>query len=363
MNNFKKLATAVAVMGCFSTFGASAQTPYNPSWYVMPSVNAMDSDNKFNTSKKEVGVGLRFGKALSQSWDLQTGVTISRNESNTDQYTQTTLGADALYMFSREKFRPFLLIGGGAERSRLKTPGGNMSATSPFLNAGAGFQLGLTPQWFMQTDLRRVHSFGRDNTFGTKSSDNTVLTFGISYLFEKPAMARVAYVAPAPAPYVAPYVAPAPAYVAPAPVYVAPAPVYVAPPPPAPAARFERVTLSATELFEFDRAELRMPQPKLDEIARIFTNANANENITITGYTDRLGSDAYNQPLSERRAAAVKGYLASKGIADGRMTSQGKGESNPVVTCNDKNRAALITCLEPNRRVEVEQFTIERRVN
>ncbi|WP_394781766.1 OmpA family protein, partial [Undibacterium sp.] len=74
------------------------------------------------------------------------------------------------------------------------------------------------------------------------------------------------------------------------------------------------------------------------------------------------GSDKYNMKLSQRRAEAVKAYLVGKGIAGSRLTSQGKGESNPVVECTDKNRSALIKCLEPNRRVEVEQITIERRV-
>ncbi|MEG2964603.1 MAG: OmpA family protein, partial [Janthinobacterium sp.] len=55
-------------------------------------------------------------------------------------------------------------------------------------------------------------------------------------------------------------------------------------------------------------------------------------------------------------------YLVSKGVAANRLTAEGKGSTNPVVTCDNKKRADLIKCLEPNRRVEVEQITIERRV-
>jgi OOP family OmpA-OmpF porin len=84
--------------------------------------------------------------------------------------------------------------------------------------------------------------------------------------------------------------------------------------------------------------------------------------VVITGYTDRLGSDKYNQKLSERRATAVKDYLVGKGVAANRLKAEGKGKANPVVQCNNKKRADLIACLEPNRRVEVEQITIERRV-
>ena len=141
--------------------------------------------------------------------------------------------------------------------------------------------------------------------------------------------------------------------------------VAVAPPPPPPpplAPRFEKYTLSATELFGFDSAELRMPQAKLDEIASALGRHAEVNDIVITGYTDRIGASAYNQKLSERRAVAVKTYLASKGVDAARLKAQGKGEADPVVSCTDRQLPALIKCLEPNRRVEVENITIERRV-
>ncbi len=126
-------------------------------------------------------------------------------------------------------------------------------------------------------------------------------------------------------------------------------------------ARMERYTLSAKELFEFDRTELRMPQPRLDEIASALKQNPQINDVTITGHTDRLGSDAYNQELSQRRAEKVKQYLAAKGVEPRRLEAVGRGESQPVVDCKDKGQAALIKCLEPNRRVEVEQITIEVR--
>ena len=85
-------------------------------------------------------------------------------------------------------------------------------------------------------------------------------------------------------------------------------------------------------------------------------------NIVITGHADRIGSANYNQKLSEQRANAVKTYLVGKGVAASRLTAVGKGEANPVVVCKERKMAELIKCLEPNRRVEVEQITIERRV-
>ena len=150
--------------------------------------------------------------------------------------------------------------------------------------------------------------------------------------------------------------------VAVAPLPPPPAAAPLAAPVPAPAPRIEKYTLSATELFAFDSAQLSMPQAKLDEIATALgTHAGVN-NVIITGYTDRLGSGTYNQKLSERRALAVKTYLTSKGIDAGRLKAQGKGKADPVVVCTDKRLPALIKCLEPNRRVEVENITLEHRV-
>jgi OOP family OmpA-OmpF porin len=74
----------------------------------------------------------------------------------------------------------------------------------------------------------------------------------------------------------------------------------------------------------------------------------------VIGYTDRLGGTAYNQTLSERRAATVRDYLVGKGIEADHIDAEGRGEADPVKTCEDTDRAKLIACLAPNRRVVVE---------
>ena len=106
-----------------------------------------------------------------------------------------------------------------------------------------------------------------------------------------------------------------------------------------------------------------MPQPKLDQIPPALKTDGGPTQIVIVGHTDRLGSDEYNQKLSERRADAVKSYIASKGVEAGRLQVVGKGESEPVVQCTETKKAALIECLKPNRRVEIDQVVVSRKVN
>jgi outer membrane protein OmpA-like peptidoglycan-associated protein len=75
--------------------------------------------------------------------------------------------------------------------------------------------------------------------------------------------------------------------------------------------------------------------------------------IRIEGFTDRLGSDSYNRQLSTRRAETVKRYLQDGGVK-APIAARGRGKEEPVVQCNDRNRQALIDCLAPNRRVELD---------
>jgi len=151
---------------------------------------------------------------------------------------------------------------------------------------------------------------------------------------------------PAAAPKPAPVAAPAPA---PKPVAQAPAPA--APKKPA------VLTVTSTELFEFNKAVLNVDaKAKLDKevVARAKDYANISL-VHVDGHADRLGSPQYNQRLSEKRAGAVAAYLVSKGFEPAKIETLGSGKTNPVKSCPDqKDRKSLIECLSPNRRVVVE---------
>ena len=123
----------------------------------------------------------------------------------------------------------------------------------------------------------------------------------------------------------------------------------------------EKVTLSADTLFAFDRATLKPEgQAALDDLVSRIAGVDI-EVILSTGYADRLGKDAYNLQLSQKRADAVKAYLVSKGVDASLIKSEGKGNADPVVNCPNpskngqiKNFRALVDCLQPNRRAVVE---------
>jgi len=128
-----------------------------------------------------------------------------------------------------------------------------------------------------------------------------------------------------------------------------PAPPAVTPPPaPRPAPVASKVTFAADAFFDFDKSVLKPEgRAKLDDLVQKIRGINL-EVIIAVGHTDSVGTDAYNQRLSVRRAEAVKAYLVSKGIERNRVYTEGKGEKQPVADNRTKEGRAK------NRRVEIE---------
>jgi OmpA-OmpF porin, OOP family len=156
-----------------------------------------------------------------------------------------------------------------------------------------------------------------------------------------------------------PDLCPKPVAAAPAPKAAPPAPAQpAAPARPAPEKMLpQKINFSADALFDFDKAVLK-PEGKamLDELVRTLQGAKY-EVIVATGHADRFGTVEYNQKLSERRADAVKHYLAAKEIPLNKISASGKGKSQPVTKpgeCKGPKSPKVIACLQPDRRVDVE---------
>ncbi|MBT9433298.1 porin OmpA [Candidatus Sodalis endolongispinus] len=185
--------------------------------------------------------------------------------------------------------------------------------------SAVGLEYAWTKNWATRLDYQWVNNIGDAGTVGARP-DNSLLSVGVSYRFGQDDVA-----APAPAPVV----------------------------------QTKRFTLKSDVLFNFDKSTLKLEgQQALDQLYSQLSSMDPKDgSVVVLGYTDRIGTEQYNQKLSQERAQSVVSYLVSKGIPSDKISARGMGKSNPVTgnTCNSvKGRAAVISCLAPDRRVEIE---------
>jgi OmpA-OmpF porin, OOP family len=225
-----------------------------------------------------------------------------------------------------------LFAEGGAYIYQVDTINGSDNDYAPLLGLGMGAQ--LTDWLDLQARYRYMFRVGDDPDNGKLGSgtDRWVTDVSVATLELVFHPNRHAYVAPVAAPMVA----------------AAVAPVMVD----------KNFSLSSDVLFAFNKATLKTEgSSALDDLYQQIVEVNPKDGqITVMGYTDRIGSDGYNQTLSEARARTVADYLVGKGLPADRVSTQGLGESNPVSgsQCDGiKAKSDLITCLAPDRRVEV----------
>jgi OOP family OmpA-OmpF porin len=121
------------------------------------------------------------------------------------------------------------------------------------------------------------------------------------------------------------------------------------PPPVAPAAPVDdcgRIVLRGVN-FAFDSAEIDPASSVVLDAAADQLKECPNVSVRVEGHTDSIGSDAYNQGLSERRAEGVQSHLIGRGVSASRLTAIGYGESQPIASNDTEEGRAL------NRRVEL----------
>ncbi|GAC1534590.1 MAG: hypothetical protein NVS2B4_14960 [Ramlibacter sp.] len=216
------------------------------------------------------------------------------------------------------------------------------------MKLGAGLMYAFTDSLAMRLEGERYRL--RDAVGNRGHVD--MLSVGLVYRFgAAPAPRPVAVVA-------APEPVPMPVAAAPVPPPPAPVPPPALVPPPAPVV-LSRVSLSADSLFDFDRSTIKPAgRQALDKLGADLRSVNY-DLVRVTGHTDRLGTSKYNAALSSRRAAAVRDYLVQSGALPAqKITVRGAGQASPVTQvgdCRGKGQTkALIACLAPDRRVDVE---------
>lgn len=324
-----RITRTLAALSCTIVAGQALAAELDTRLYLTPSVNFAVTDSDWYHKQgidNDFGFGLGVGKAISQSWNLELNSSYAEYniKNGTGTLKNTGLGLDALYIFNRNaSFSPYALVGVGGVQTRA--PG--ISETNWAANAGLGAM-----KWINDIAVRGDVRYRYIHDAGGVNPGDWIATVGLMIpLGSKP-------VPPAPAPEPAPQPAPVPE--------PAPAPAPVEEPAIERPAPQTTIILEGTN-FDFDKATLRPAgKAKLDKDAEMLKTY-PDINVEIAGHTDSIGTAKYNMGLSKRRAATVKKYLESQGVAASRMTTKGFGETKPIAS--NKTAAGRAE----NRRVEI----------
>lgn len=306
------------------------------------------ANNSWSSDEKDVGYRLFAGKNINRVLALEGGYfDLGEPSYNIVTAQGGTLSGNVRYrgvtadvigkLPVSQRFLLFVRAGMAYMRADTHFTGSLVNAAAPQEHEegkwkphfGVGLEMGLTQKLSLRVEAERY----RARDFMQSNGKVDLYSLALVYKLGNPAPAPVVYTPPPPPPP------------APAPVQAAPAPAPVAPPP---VPTSEKVSFAAQALFDFDKAVVK-PEGKraLDELLSKLEGMNTEVIVTV-GHTDSIGTDAYNQKLSLRRAEAVKAYIVSKGVDASRVYTEGKGETQPVAENETTEGRAK------NRRVTVE---------
>jgi OOP family OmpA-OmpF porin len=359
-----------------STVARDAANWYDDRWYVTPFGSYISPDSSRHTSAGFRGFGLALGKPINPWVNIElraSGETMNAKSWNYNgnanfpgyKWDNWSVELDAQWFFlgragygRANGIQPYAVAGIGAinDKASNSTIYGNGSATSVMGSVGLGLVWPVT-NWARVVVDARYRVDANQGNLGLQKGNfgDWLVTAGVQIPLGAVPEVAAPVRALAPAPMPAPM---------PAPVVVAPpvVPVPMPAPAPAPAPVTRNFDISADGMFAFDRAELSdIGRSRISNALTELKQAGITDirDVRIVGHTDPLGSDAYNQTLSQARADSVKSYLASQGISSSAISASGAGKSQLKITEADckakgqaRTRAALIACLAPDRRVE-----------
>ncbi|MBQ0719409.1 MAG: OmpA family protein [Gammaproteobacteria bacterium] len=315
-----KLKTIGAVGAVLLASSLSTNVNAAEGLYVGGSVTGyyLDSERFVGGGEETYVAGFNLGYRFADSWALEAGYGTEIGGNAID-----TLRIDALYFLGENAkgWNPYIVAGVAhyeLNDSDYKFSEVNQEYTEQ-LSLGMGLSKMLEPQWEFRSDVRVLHKIS-DHQDGV---DDLALNLAVNYYFNPPAKPMVV-------------------------AEPEPTPVAIAPPPPPPVAEPEvrTITVRLNVEFEFDKAIVRAIYG--DELEAIANAMKAHDDIDLVleGHTDSVGTDDYNQSLSERRVVAVEAKLAEMyGLDPERVSTVGYGEARPIADNNTKEGRAR------NRRV------------
>lgn len=299
-----------------------------------------------------------FGLEGGRNWDMSSyllGVdffidsngkathSVSKNGvAGTTNFGSTVYGMDLKLGLPNGIWMPYAKLGYGRGKAN-----GDLAASGNGAHAGLGVEYKFSPHWSLAGELSTLAA---DST-GTRLNNNN-FTIGVNYYFRAPKAAPATVVEPAVAPKPEPTPEPKPE------------PKVVAPPPSAPAPQPKETwkTTLTEKLVRLEGANFASGSAKLLPSADVKLNEvvdaakhHADVKLEVSGHTDNQGKKAYNQKLSENRAAAVKAYLMQQGVPGDRIVTAGYADAQPVTSNNTKEGRAA------NRRVEVRYLLKEEK--
>ncbi len=314
----------------YSTTPSSYAPTFDNRWYISPFATYTWADTNRGTDDG-AGWGIAGGKPINEWLNLELRATFTNLTSNGDpldvpqgDFEVGDIALDGLFFLNRGPVQPFLLAGLGAISDDFgcdQTPtniGANgvpvcesgSSKWSFMAEAGAGVLVPMGEYVSFRVDGRYRYDQNSSELRTNDSFGDWIVTAGIVI-----------------------------------PIGTRSAPVT------------RKYELSADALFGFDEDHLTSTGVStMNNFANDLSQVSYNS-VQVDGHTDPIGSDAYNQGLSERRADTVRTQLVSDGVTSDRITARGFGSTQLKVTPEDcaqaTSRAALIACYGPNRRVEV----------
>jgi len=332
--------------------GASVATAQDGNWYIAPRIGAVIPDSDRGTKESlYTGLGIGWWVSPNVAVDIEYGINNADFKDSSfrsgHEWESVSLGVTGRFFFGEQgsAWRPYVLAGVGALRHTAYLESDQPNGWDPMATVGGGIQFSLSDRIALRGEL--AARYDKDNNtlrgqfVGAEDHNHfvdAIATIGLTIGFGGGGSAPDGPMTSANPP--------------------------VSPPPPPPSEETPAATPVVIDLrgvnFKFDRPKTgesnitpTLQEPTADSIAILdqavdVLNRNPSVRVELDGHTDAVGSDEYNQKLSERRAQIVYDYLTSHGVSSSQLSGvRGFGESKPIDTNDTKEGRAR------NRRTEL----------